>query len=112
METAAITPSRIASSVIAVPPLARNTVGKICKAENQKIVSYLEQGGRHIAPLWRQCSPLSHSPLRIRRPASDSYRDCRSINLDDSISRPIVWLDDGSSQRLEGLPFPNGNGTS
>lgn len=45
MDTAPTQPSRLSSSVIAVPPLARNHQGQICKTQNTKIVRYLEQGG-------------------------------------------------------------------
>ncbi len=45
MDTRPITPARLASSVVAVPPLARDANGKISSAENQKLIQYLEQGG-------------------------------------------------------------------
>lgn len=45
MDTRSITPSRLSASVVAVPPLARNSSGKICPTENAKIISYLERGG-------------------------------------------------------------------
>jgi len=45
MDTRLITPARLASSVVAVPPLARDANGKISAAENQKLIQYLEQGG-------------------------------------------------------------------
>ncbi|RMF45161.1 MAG: dihydrodipicolinate synthase family protein [Planctomycetota bacterium] len=45
MDTRAITPARLASSVIAVPPLARDPRLELCPNENRKIVAYLEQGG-------------------------------------------------------------------
>lgn len=45
MDTRVITPARLAESVIAVPPLARNSALGIDRAENQRIVRYLEAGG-------------------------------------------------------------------
>ncbi len=45
MNTNAITPGMLASSVIAVPPLARDTELKICDKENAKIIRHLEDGG-------------------------------------------------------------------
>ena len=45
MNTKAITPGMLASSVIAVPPLARDTELKICDKENAKIIRHLEDGG-------------------------------------------------------------------
>ncbi len=43
MDTRVITPARLAESVIAVPPLARNSTLGIDRAENQRIVRYLER---------------------------------------------------------------------
>jgi dihydrodipicolinate synthase/N-acetylneuraminate lyase len=48
MDTRAITTARLASSVIAVPPLARDAQGKVSRAENQKIVRHIEAGGVDI----------------------------------------------------------------
>jgi dihydrodipicolinate synthase/N-acetylneuraminate lyase len=45
MNTNAITPEMLASSVIAVPPLARDAELKICASENAKIIRHLEDGG-------------------------------------------------------------------
>ena len=45
MWTDAITPELIANSVIAVPPLARNSQRKICAAENTKVIRSIEAGG-------------------------------------------------------------------
>jgi dihydrodipicolinate synthase/N-acetylneuraminate lyase len=45
MDTHVVTPARLASSVIAVPPLARDANGKISSSENRKLIKYLEQGG-------------------------------------------------------------------
>ena len=45
MDTRAITKARLAESVIAVPPLARDAQGKVSRAENQKIVRHIEAGG-------------------------------------------------------------------
>ncbi len=45
MNTQPITPELLASSVIAVPPLARDSNLAIDRAENQRMVQYLEQGG-------------------------------------------------------------------
>ena len=45
MNTNAITPGMLASSVIAVPPLARDADSKFCAKENAKIIRHLEDGG-------------------------------------------------------------------
>lgn len=45
METGTITSDRLAASVIAVPPLARDASGKICSQQNRRMIQYLEQGG-------------------------------------------------------------------
>ena len=45
MRTAAVTSETLASSVIAVPPLARNAKGGLDVAENEKMVRHLEAGG-------------------------------------------------------------------
>lgn len=36
---------QLARSVIAVPPLARDTTGRVCPAENAKLIRFLEAGG-------------------------------------------------------------------
>ena len=45
MNTNVITPEMLASSVIAVPPLARDAELKICATENAKVIRHLEDGG-------------------------------------------------------------------
>ena len=45
MNTNPITPEMLASSVIAVPPLARDAELKICATENAKVIRHLEAGG-------------------------------------------------------------------
>ena len=45
MDTRPITPARLAESVIAVPPLARDAKLAIDVAANQKLVQFLESGG-------------------------------------------------------------------
>lgn len=45
MNTAEISSSTLASSVISVPPLARYEDGRLNPAENQKIIRHLEAGG-------------------------------------------------------------------
>ena len=45
MNTNPITPEMLASSVIAVPPLARDAELKICATENAKVIRHLEDGG-------------------------------------------------------------------
>lgn len=45
MDTRTITPARLAESVIAVPPLARNSGLTIDRAENQRLVHHIEAGG-------------------------------------------------------------------
>lgn len=45
MDTRTITPARLAASVIAVPPLARNAGLTIDRAENERLVRYIESGG-------------------------------------------------------------------
>ena len=45
MRTSAVTPDLLSQSVIAVPPMARNSSRKICKTENTKIIRAIEAGG-------------------------------------------------------------------
>jgi dihydrodipicolinate synthase/N-acetylneuraminate lyase len=45
MNTDPIAPEMLASSVIAVPPLARDAELKICATENAKVIRHLEDGG-------------------------------------------------------------------
>ncbi|MFO0914544.1 MAG: dihydrodipicolinate synthase family protein [Pirellulales bacterium] len=45
MLTAKVTPALISSSVISVPPLARDADGNISVAQNERIIRYLERGG-------------------------------------------------------------------
>ncbi len=45
MNTNPITPGMLASSIIAVPPLARDAALKICAKENAKVIHHLEAGG-------------------------------------------------------------------
>ncbi|GIW99241.1 MAG: dihydrodipicolinate synthase family protein [Pirellulaceae bacterium] len=45
MDTRPITPARLAESVIAVPPLARDSSLEIHPEQNRRIVEYLEAGG-------------------------------------------------------------------
>ena len=45
MWTAKITAERLASSVIAVPPMARNAQGVLCRQNNSKIIRWIEAGG-------------------------------------------------------------------
>lgn len=45
MDTQALNADRLRSSVIAVPPLARNQQLEICPQENQRLIKYLEAGG-------------------------------------------------------------------
>jgi dihydrodipicolinate synthase/N-acetylneuraminate lyase len=45
METSPISPQRLASSVIAVPPLARNEDGSLNSKENSRIIRHIESGG-------------------------------------------------------------------
>ena len=45
MKTDAFTPSDLASSVLAVPPLARDASMRISASENERLLDYLGQGG-------------------------------------------------------------------
>lgn len=45
MWTARITADRLAGSVIAVPPMARNAQGVLCRHNNEKIIRWIEAGG-------------------------------------------------------------------
>ncbi|MCC9602320.1 dihydrodipicolinate synthase family protein [Stieleria sp. JC731] len=38
-------PAHLRTSVFAVPPLARNAEGEVCREENRKIIRFLEDGG-------------------------------------------------------------------
>ncbi len=48
MWTAPITSEKLAGSVIAVPPMARDSNGNVCRKNNAAIIRYLEAGGIHI----------------------------------------------------------------
>src|SRR4051812_17866427 len=48
MQTEPITPERLAQSVIAVPPLARDAKMRVDRAENQKLMRHIESGGVDI----------------------------------------------------------------
>ncbi len=62
MNTNPITPEMLASSVIAVPPLARDAELKVCAQENAKVICHLEDGG--IRPLlFGRNAVFSHLPL-------------------------------------------------
>jgi dihydrodipicolinate synthase/N-acetylneuraminate lyase len=45
MDTTLVTPDRLAASVIAVPPLARDAAERIVRGENARLVRHLEAGG-------------------------------------------------------------------
>ena len=45
MQTTPVTPEQFAKSVLAVPPLARDSSGRIDRAENEKIIRHIENGG-------------------------------------------------------------------
>lgn len=45
MDTRVITPARLAESVIAVPPLARDANLRVNAAENQRLIRFIEAGG-------------------------------------------------------------------
>ena len=45
MDTQAVTPNRLAASVIAVPPLARDDSLQLTQEENQRLVRHIEAGG-------------------------------------------------------------------
>lgn len=45
MQTSPVTPEQLNSSVIAVPPLARDADLKICREENGRIIRHIEAGG-------------------------------------------------------------------
>lgn len=45
MDTRKITTERLAQSVVAVPPLARDANRKICQTENKRLISHIEAGG-------------------------------------------------------------------
>ena len=48
MDTRPLTPSRLASSVIAVPPLARDATERVVRDENIRLIRHLEAGGIRI----------------------------------------------------------------
>src|SRR5258708_35413492 len=48
MDTRPITPARLAESVIAVPPLARDAQGKVDPVQNGRIFRHIEGGGVDI----------------------------------------------------------------
>lgn len=45
MQTSPVTPAQFSSSVLAVPPLARDSDLNICRKNNEQILRYIEQGG-------------------------------------------------------------------
>jgi dihydrodipicolinate synthase/N-acetylneuraminate lyase len=45
MQTTPITPAHFAASVLAVPPLARDSDEHICPTENKKMIRHIERGG-------------------------------------------------------------------
>jgi dihydrodipicolinate synthase/N-acetylneuraminate lyase len=45
MRTITVTPEALAKSVIAVPPLARDSTGRICSQQNTRIIQHLESAG-------------------------------------------------------------------
>lgn len=45
MQTSAVTPEQFSRSVLAVPPLARDDSGQVCRENNEKIVRFIEAGG-------------------------------------------------------------------
>ena len=45
MDTRPVTTARLAASVVAVPPLARDAEGRISAAENARIIRHIEAGG-------------------------------------------------------------------
>ena len=45
MQTTPVNHETLRTSVIAVPPLCRDADMKICRGENQKLVSHIEAGG-------------------------------------------------------------------
>ncbi len=45
MQTTPLRPEQFSTSVLAVPPLARNSDEQLCLEENRKLVRYLEDGG-------------------------------------------------------------------
>ena len=57
MNTNAITPEMLASSVIAVPPLARDSELKICATENAKVIRHLEVEGIGCGVVLRNLFP-------------------------------------------------------
>lgn len=62
MDTNAVTPTRLAQSVIAVPPLARSNDGALAIESNRRIIQYLEQGGINIL-LYGGNALFYHLPL-------------------------------------------------
>ena len=48
MQTEPVTPSQLRQSVLAVPPLARNSQFAICPQQNARMIEYLEAGGVSI----------------------------------------------------------------
>ncbi len=48
MDTSPQTPARLAESVFAVPPLARDGDLRVCREQNQRIISHLEAGGVNL----------------------------------------------------------------
>ncbi|MEZ5431900.1 MAG: hypothetical protein R3F31_12150 [Verrucomicrobiales bacterium] len=48
MDTAPVTPARLRSSVIAVPPLARHADGSLNPGANERLIHHIEAGGVNL----------------------------------------------------------------
>ena len=44
MQTRPVTPNDLRNSIVAVPPLARDSELKFCNVENEKIIRHIEKG--------------------------------------------------------------------
>ena len=89
MWTSAVTPELIANSVIAVPPLARDSHRKISVVENTKMIRAIEAGGDCSARVVGQTAHLGADRHRHRDnavehdPAAGTGDDAEAVRQAD-----------------------------
>ncbi|MEZ6122183.1 MAG: dihydrodipicolinate synthase family protein [Planctomycetaceae bacterium] len=86
MQTSPVTPEQFSRSVLAVPPLARNSRLQICRDNNAKIVRYLEDGGVSML-LYGGNANLYHVRLTEYAALLDMLQD---IAADETLVIPSV----------------------
>lgn len=106
MDTTAVTPSRLADSVIAVPPFARDSALRINVAENRRLVEFIEAGGVNTL-LYGGNAVLYHSRLSEYEQLLQCLVD---ISADNTLVIPSVGPAFGTmmdqAQVLANFDFP------